>query len=280
MYRQRVVALAGILFLCACTSDIVAQDTVTVHAHTDTIRSAMDTSAAAADSSGADTVTAREPPWYNNRNGPLDDSLIPRRLPAGVVSNFRQQDDFWYVPVGPHPHSVAPKPSSTLLRRLLLALGRLLSKPWFVFLLWTFAAGAVLASIVLILQATGGGRWAGRPRKAKTLQQDDPDSRHEVPDLLHFLQLALDRSDYTAAVRYLFLITLARMAERRLIVTGPGLTNRDYTRQLSGHPLHAEFSRLVLRYEYTFYGGFVPSVSSFPAIREQYEQFQHRLDVL
>lgn len=180
-----------------------------------------------------------------------------------------KEDDFWYVAVGPD------KPQPVKMKEI---------KPlpaWVPFLIWTLLAGALVGAIVMILQSASEESWFTRTRKRrrKTLSPGDDDSAIP-PDLDAALREAIDAGDYREAVHLHYLKTVNALAGRGLIVPAQDKLNREYLRELSGHPLQRDFARLLTQYEFTFYGGFALAAPAFLAIQEQYAQFQIRLNTL
>jgi hypothetical protein len=227
-----------------------------------------------------DSVTARDnmstaaaDAWYRLRkDGPDTGSAsfpVFRKLSPSTVTNLRKDDDFWYVPVGPDKKKPVEAPPSKPFE----------IKKWTVFLVYSVIAGLLVAAIVFLLQSGSGERWF-RSSKRKTSTPEKTAADLAPPDLQQALGIAVDREDYSAAVRYLFLITLGRLAARNVVLSGLDKTNREYLRELRENALYSDFARLVVHYEYTFYGGFRLEQAAFRRIREQYEQFQNRLDAL
>jgi hypothetical protein len=283
---RRLLAVGAVSFFCGFAVPARAQDStatardstvaidtagsVTVNNATDTL-----TQVASAASAGTlDSSTQSGETWYTNRKDSVDiNPLVVQPLRSAADSDvwvLRKKDDFWYVPVGPGKPKDPPK----------------MKEPWrpgplVIFAIWTLIGGALVAALVVIIQSGSGESWFKRNRRLKKLvvEQDDPELHHPT-DPTQALKEAIDREDYTSAVRFLFLITLASMSERKLILSAREKTNRIYLRELQGSPLYADFARLVRHYDYTFYGGFPPDPTSFREIREQYEQYQNRLSSL
>jgi hypothetical protein len=272
--------------LAACaqdTSTTVATDTVaTVTADTaaSSVNSAAqaDTTGIPVPESGTSETLVADSIWYTP--GPLVPvSLQPRQVPETEVRRLKGEDDFWYVSVGRDK----PKPPENpgWWSRFLMTLGDFFSRPWAVFLLWSVLAGLLVAAIVAFIQSGSGESWFRRNRKLKGLDPESADTGDafiDNPDLA--LQRALDAQDYGSAERWLYIRVLSGLGERGLIKPHAEKTNREYLRELRGGPLYDDFSRLLRHYEYTFYGGFTLGPAAFEAIRDQYAQFQNRLDAL
>lgn len=87
---------------------------------------------------------------------------------------------------------------------------------------------------------------------------------------------AFKLSDYRMAVRYLFLQTLQSLKEKNLLDFAPGKTNSRYAREIP-QELRNDFSKLVLAYEYAWYGNFAVSREQFDIIQKQFSSFFHKI---
>ena len=245
------------------------------------VRAQTDSTAPAADSVNitAPDSTAADPPWYNQTLRPV--SLNPRHIPDRSVDSLRARDDFWYVAVG-KDKPVPPKPRDpheNWWQRFVHWLWDQCQKPWVVFMLWTLLAGALVAAIVYIVQSASGVTWFHRNRGMGGV--DDSQTIGDVSDTpAQALQKALAAGDYRQAERCLYLAALQRLGEKGLVSLLREKTNRDYLRELRGNAVYDAFARLTRHYDYTWYGGFVPSQTAFDGIRAEYDQFQNRLDTL
>lgn len=276
----------GILlcFLHCTTPGLLAQDSSRNAGATDTavtgsaagVDSAMTDSAVGAvtDSVALHDTVPTAAAWYTLRkDDPGADSArvnVFRKLSPAAVTDLRKDDDFWYVPVGPDKKKEKQKPETPKPFEI---------RKWFVFLVYSLIAGLLVGVIVFLLQSGSGERWF-RSSKRKLATPEDGTEGIAPANLDEALRMAVDQEHYRAAVRYLFLITLGRLAALNWITPGPDKTNREYLRELRENALYGDFARLVLHYEYTFYGGFTLEQDTFRGIREQYEQFQNRLDAL
>jgi hypothetical protein len=278
---RKAAATAGMMTAATAGTMTATTDTAVTGSAAD-IDSAMTDSVMTDSAVGAvtDSVALRDTvpaaaPWYTLRKADslLDSAHITvfRKLSPVTMTNLRKEDDFWYVPVGPDKKKKekqkpdTPKPFEI--------------RKWFVFLIYSLIAGLLVAVIVFLLQSGNGERWF-RSSKRKLAAPEDGTKDIAPTSLEEALRTAVDQEQYAAAVRYLFLITLGRLAARNRITPGPDKTNREYLRELRENALYGDFARLVLHYEYTFYGGFTLEQDTFREIREQYEQFQNRLDAL
>ncbi|TDX00925.1 uncharacterized protein DUF4129 [Dinghuibacter silviterrae] len=250
------------MVLCLYAGVARAQDTTTALAPDTTTQTAS-----------SDTI------WYNQGIAPVH--LQPRHVPSGEVDRLRKEEDFRYVAIGPDKQKPPePKPEhETWWDRFWTKVGNFLSQPWAVFMLWTLLVGVAVAALVAIIQAGSGQSMFRRSRKLKEVAEGEKDI-DVIDDPERELEKALEARDYSAAERWLYIRALSGLGERGLIKHHPEKTNRQYLRELRGHPLYDDFAPLLRHYEYTYYGGFAPSAAAFQTIRDQYARFQNRLDTL
>jgi hypothetical protein len=127
---------------------------------------------------------------------------------------------------------------------------------------------------------TGESLFRRRPRKLK--EEDEKEILVETSrDRMHeAIASAVKNGDYTMAIRYLFLVTLGELEDKGLIVQMKDASNRQYVRALAGKPLQGPFSRLLLYYEYSFYGGFHLDGDQFQSVHQQFNEFHQQLKSL
>lgn len=63
-------------------------------------------------------------------------------------------------------------------------------------------------------------------------------------------------SDYRNATRIAYLIVLTKLSEKKLVKMRPDATDFDYYRALPDNEIKPLFRRLLLQYQYAWYGGF------------------------
>jgi hypothetical protein len=95
-------------------------------------------------------------------------------------------------------------------------------------------------------------------------------------DYEQLVHQAFKLSDYRMAVRYLFLYTLQQLKDKNLVEFARDKTNSRYAREIP-EPLRNDFSKLVLAYEYAWYGNFAVSREQFEIIQKQFSSFFHKI---
>ena len=97
-----------------------------------------------------------------------------------------------------------------------------------------------------------------------------------VSDYEKLVQQSIDLADYRSAVRFLFLKTLAQLAEGEYIHRSAGKTNYQYAREIREDKRN-EFSALVLNYEYVWYGHVALNRELFTGIEKKFFAFNNKI---
>lgn len=84
-------------------------------------------------------------------------------------------------------------------------------------------------------------------------------------------------NDFNLAVRYLFLQSLKKLADRELIFFSGDKTNSSYIRELNGKSYQNEFINLTRHYEFVWYGKFLISHSSYQHLKDQFISFNKKI---
>ena len=93
---------------------------------------------------------------------------------------------------------------------------------------------------------------------------NDPDS---------LLRNAIRNGNYRLAVRYLYLQSLQRLSEKKLIEINTNKTNYEYVMEVRKHKFANEFASLTLQYEYVWYGEYPVDERLFEQIQGSFTQF-------
>jgi hypothetical protein len=87
------------------------------------------------------------------------------------------------------------------------------------------------------------------------------------------LRQAIKNGNYRLAVRYLYLQTLLRLAERKIIEINTNKTNYEYVSEVRKHKFANEFASLTLKYEYVWYGEYPVDEKLFELLQSSFTQF-------
>jgi len=116
--------------------------------------------------------------------------------------------------------------------------------------------GFLLYILIRYLMSKDGNFLFGKKnRNINITNQDIEENIHEINFQERILQLE-NQQDYRSAIRYHFLYSLKKMADKNLINWNPEKTNRDYLKELKNINLKQDFSRMIYIYDYIWYGEF------------------------
>lgn len=141
-------------------------------------------------------------------------------------------------------------------------------------LLWMLAGIFVLAVLYNVVSNKGMFR-ARKAQPAQELpQQEEADILEQ--DLDYLLQQAEQDADYRLATRYGFLKILQQLKDAGHLDFAPEKTNSMYVREAPSR-FRNEFARIVLGYEYIWYGKASLTAEQYGRIRQQYFSFNKNM---
>jgi hypothetical protein len=109
---------------------------------------------------------------------------------------------------------------------------------------------------------------------AKEITDDEDDLlQNDFDKLVH---QACKLADYRMAVRYLFLKTLQQLNDKNLIDFARDKTNSRYALEVPAQ-WRNDFSKLILHYEYVWYGNFAVSRQQFETVQQRYSAFLQKI---
>lgn len=91
------------------------------------------------------------------------------------------------------------------------------------------------------------------------------------------IQEAIHNKSYTIATRYMFLQVLQKLNTRGMIKFTRDKTNSEYVRELKDKPYQQQFSRLILHYEYVWYGRSAVSKEKFDEVKKDFDLFNNKV---
>lgn len=106
---------------------------------------------------------------------------------------------------------------------------------------------------------------------------EEPESLTEYAEYNMLIREAELKNDFNLSVRYLYLQSLKKLADRELIIFSPDKTNNRYVQELSGHSYQQEFAFLTFNYEYVWYGRFRIDISRYQKLKEEFIVFNKKV---
>ncbi len=107
--------------------------------------------------------------------------------------------------------------------------------------------------------------------------EEAPSVLNEYSAYNSLIMEAEQRKDFNLSVRYVYLQTLRRLADRELISFSKGKTNYGYVKELSGKPYQQAFASLTLNYEYVWYGKFIIAENHYGQLKEEFISFNKKM---
>lgn len=134
-------------------------------------------------------------------------------------------------------------------------IGRFLASDFLRVSLWMLAILFVLFIIYRLFLTEGVFR-----RETRSVKPEQPEVEEEVitsgTDFDALIRQAVRADNFRLAVRYQYLRSLHKLADKDIIELSPDKTNYQYVREIKDPGLQNDFSAVTLNYEYVWYGEF------------------------
>jgi hypothetical protein len=137
-------------------------------------------------------------------------------------------------------------------------------------LFWIAAIGLFLYLVYRLFLSNASFLTRSRKNITTDITATTDESTND-PDAL--LKNAIRNGNYRLAIRYLYLQTLVRLAERKYIEINTNKTNYEYVNEVRRHGFGNEFASLTLKYEYVWYGEYPVDEKLFEQIQGGFIQF-------
>lgn len=134
-------------------------------------------------------------------------------------------------------------------------IGRFLSSDFLRVSLWTLAIVFVLFIIYRLFLTEGVFRRETRPVKPEQPEVEE-ETITSGTDFNALIRQAVQRNNFRLAVRYQYLRSLHKLADKGFIELSPDKTNYRYVREIKDSRLQNDFAAITLNYEYVWYGEF------------------------
>lgn len=110
-------------------------------------------------------------------------------------------------------------------------------------------------------------------RNRKNLTSEIEMTEEETGDPDQLLKNAISAGNYRLAVRFLYLNTLQKLADRKIFELNNNKTNFEYANEVRNQPFANQFASLTLKYEYIWYGEYPVDESLFRQLQEDFNYF-------
>ena len=141
-------------------------------------------------------------------------------------------------------------------------------------ILWVLLIGTLLFVLYRVF-LSDRGLFASPTRNKQLEVEDEP-----VTDEMYLdeqLNEAIRNKNYRLAIRFLYLQSLSRLAEKGWLQLSPDKTNYQYVRELAKPQLKQSFARITLHYEYAWYGDFNIAAEVFEPVKQEFDQFHQSI---
>ncbi|MBO6794271.1 MAG: DUF4129 domain-containing protein [Balneolaceae bacterium] len=204
-------------------------------------------------------------------------STVDIRLPGNdVIEAYANDSDFIYQGVAENPNSLSQRIFSFLINTLF----RILNNPLGEFFVYLILIASVIGLVLALINQLMGGELVTLFSKDKNKGFSLGIEKEELikTDYEELLKQALQQNDYHAATRFVYLISLQKLAKRGLITWSLEKTNLDFIRELTGHPIKEDFVSLTNTYEYVEYGDFEINATQFNRYQSMYDRINSTLN--
>lgn len=142
--------------------------------------------------------------------------------------------------------------------------------------LWTMAALFILFILYKLFLTEGvfSRKTNSSKNTAEAVEEEVITSESDFDSLI---KQALQQNNYRLAVRYQYLKTLHKLADRKLLQLAADKTNYQYVREISNLNYQNDFAALTLNYEYVWYGEFEIDEPIYRSMNEKFNQLNTRL---
>ena len=133
-------------------------------------------------------------------------------------------------------------------------LDRLLSSRGLEYFLWGLAIFFVLFILYKLFLTEGA--FTKRTTSSATTPEVTEENISSESDFTALIRDAVKSGNYRLAVRYQYLQTLHKLANKNFVELATDKTNYQYVREITNQQYQNDFAALTLNYEYVWYGEF------------------------
>lgn len=145
-------------------------------------------------------------------------------------------------------------------------------------LIWAFIIVALLIVAWLLFRSDIVGLTRSKSRSTVFNFTDVTEDLGSI-NFDNEINKATSGNDYRLAIRWHYLKLLYLLDQKQLIVFAPYKTNIDYSNELRGKTVHAEFIRLSRVYDYIWYGQFKITSENYNGYAQEFKTFETQVNV-
>ena len=151
---------------------------------------------------------------------------------------------------------------------------KLINSPALKMIFWLVTAGIVLFILIRLFTTEGVFRRTSPGKHAEEIEEEE--KIYTPSDYSKLVHQAYKLGDYRSAVKYLFLRTLQQLSEHSYIEYASDKTNYRYLQEIPADK-KKDFSRLVLNYEYIWYGHLHIERQAYEKVESEFTAFQQKI---
>jgi hypothetical protein len=205
--------------------------------------------------------------------------ILTREIPEDSVAQFKKDKRFAYMHnldslLKESQQSHDAELDNTGVMKRVSFFQRLLSSGLMEMVFWVIALAFV--GLILYRLFLSNGIFVRKTKSSPFIDLPGNNIQGHAIDYEGLVHQSCKLGDYRVAIRYLYLRTLSKLAERELLHLSPEKTNVQYVKEI-GRDKQDEFASLVLTYEYVWYGHFPVTQSEFTGMEKKYQSFFQKL---
>ena len=252
--KRRLLSWIRLLFLCV---NARGQDTTVTESIVEETDSAITIDQA---------DTNYEHQNYFDHKATLADTIELRQVPGNIIDSLKKDDAFWYA-----DHVFEKKQTQEKKFRTSKAPLQWINMTTLLVILVIFLG--ILAWYLFQNNIVGRRQSIAR----ETVSEEN--SVENIFDINYQKEIekAITAGDYRLAVRLMFLRLLKQLSQKKIIEYKQERTNFEYLSQMYPTRYYNDFFRLTRHYEYAWYGKFDITGETFGIIKNEFENFDHKL---
>jgi hypothetical protein len=210
----------------------------------------------------------------------VPDTVLFKRqvmISADTIALLKRKKDFRYMPYLDSLLKKQQEEDEAKLKnagRSLSFFARIFNAPLLQILFWIIAAGVVLYILTRLFITQGVFRRGYANKEVE--EKEEEEKIYTQNDYSKLIQQSCRLGDYRSAVKYLFLRTLQQLADNSWIEYASDKTNYRYLQEIPADK-KKEFARLILNYEYIWYGNLHIERTVYEKIESEFTSFQQKI---
>lgn len=138
---------------------------------------------------------------------------------------------------------------------------------------------AVIVLAIILIRILGNVKGDRKIKKEKIVYSiEEAEEDIHQSDLIHLIDQYLQKKDYRAALRALYLQTLKNLDEFKYVIWKKEKTNYDYVREIDSGKIRQIFANMTLDFEKKWYGEQRVDENDFNEFRSSFNQLVNQVN--